>query len=739
MTEHRQRGKSASAHGVAVAGRNDSETRPAIATRVEMVLPGLSIDRSVAMGVAWGVVAWSAYALVEYLLCSVVPLLSAERAVFTPLNWTLTAWLFNAYWIIGALAGGLCGTLAARLSATTSDRAREDRLRFAVIFSLLVAVLLTILTAPRLQYGARTVLAVDIALLSVSVWVLVQPGSRLAPWVRIPPLLLVTFIQLPVWLGAEVFGRSGSLLRRSVMILASGAILAAGYYLKRFRDWSPTRHLSVNLALLMVVVVASAVISGRNRAIPAPPSQLGADPGTPPVILVSFDTTRADHLSVYGYPRKTTPHLEQLSRQATVYTNAVAASDWTLPSHASMFTGVYPSWHRARSFGVNPNVLQPLDETFPTLASILKDRGVFTVGVAANKAFLPPEWGMGRGFQSYNVQAPVEVLSQVYTYNLRQGIRRLLSCCIDTGSFDTQYRPAVEVNGDVISAVEDRAVRDRSFFLFVNYMDAHTPFVAPVPKGVSLPSGRGAPHFQEHMQFAEDVLYGHAPYPQSALSLTVERYDAGIAAEDEGLGEIIGWLKRRGLFDRALIIVTADHGEAFGEHNMAAHGISTYQDQVHVPMIIKFPGQSQPRQVADLVSHVDILPTVLATLGIPSPSHVQGVSLLDDRGLSGRTVFAESFPSRPGRPPIPRFDRTERAVRVGGYKLIVSDKGKHELFDLSQDPLELHNLTARNLAEAQPIEEALRKWIGLIPVQTKRTRLQNQQQMDRLRGLGYVH
>jgi arylsulfatase A-like enzyme len=712
-----------------------SEADLPVRTRVEMVIPGFSLDRSLAMGVAWGVVAWSAYAMVEHVLCSIVPLFSAERSVFTPLNWTLTAWLFNAYWMMGAIAGGICGAVVSRIP---SGRASDDRPRLAGNISLYVAVLLAVLTVPKFQYGARTVIAIATALLLVTAWVLARPGSRLAPWVRIPPLLLVLLIQLPVWLGAEVLGMSGSLTRRSIMFLISAAILSGSYFLNRFRDWSPTRHLSANLAVLLVIVAGSAFISGRNRAIPLPPAALAMDPGTPPVVLISLDTTRADHLSLYGYSRKTTPHLEQLAQNATVYTNAVSAADWTLPSHASMFTGVYPSWHGARNYAVEPHVIEPLDGSFQTLASILGDRGVFTAGVAANKAFLSPEWGLGRGFQSFNVQSPVEVMSQMYTYNLRQGIRRLLSCFIDTGSFDTQYRSADDVNGDVFSTMEDRRVRDRSFFLFVNYMDAHAPFIASVPKGVSLPSGSGAPQLVEHMKFAKDMLDGVAPYPEPARRLSVERYDVGIAAEDEAVGDLVAWLKRRGLFDRALIIVTADHGEAFGEHHLANHGFGTYQDQVHVPLIIKYPGQAQPRTVTELVSHVDLLPTVLATLGISKPAHLQGMPLLNDSALSGRTVFAESFPNRPGTIPNPHFDRIERTVRAGNLKLIVSDKGKRELFDLSQDPLELHNLTARNLPEAQPLDNALRQWIGAIPARAKQAAPASQQQMDRLKGLGYV-
>ena len=705
--------------------------------RVAIIIPAITIDYPIAMGAAWGVAAFSAYALVEYFIFAVWPLFTTGGAVLTPGNWRLTTWLLNSYWVLGALAGALFGALASRLPETAGP-ASKLRPRLAASFSLYLAVVLNILTGPALQYGARTVLVLATGMLLATGWALLRPDIKLASWVCLPPLLAALFIQLPVWIGSE-FLNLPALVRRPLTLLIAISVLAAGRLFARSHDRSPARHLAVSLTLLFLVVGASAGLSGKNRSIPSPPSTFAADPGTVPVVLVSLDTTRADHLSVYGYPRRTTPNLEELARHATLYTDLVAASDWTLPSHASIFTGMYPSWHGAHLQSLHPLIMQPLGASLPTLAGILKNRGVFTVGVAANKGFLAPAWGLSRDFQSFNVQTPVEVLAPRSTYYLRNGIRRLLSCCINTEEFDAQCRTASEINSDVIAATEDRQVRERSFFLFVNYMDAHTPYVADGPEGMTLPSGRGAPEYARHMQMEQDIVEGKSTYPEAARARIIERYDVGIAAEDAAVGDLIGWLKRRGLYDRALILITGDHGEAFGEHHLAAHGVGTYQDQIHVPLIVKYPNQSAAEVVTAPVSHVDILPTVLETLSLPVPAAVQGRPLpRTAKDVPARNVFSESFPNSPFGSPTTRFDRTEVAIRSGVYKLIVSDRGKHELFDLSKDPGELHNLTARSIPEAAALETALREWTRQAPARQQTPSIDAAQEMRSLKGLGYV-
>jgi arylsulfatase A-like enzyme len=698
---------------------------------VEVVHPAITLDRSLALGAAWGVVAWSAYGLVEFVLCAIWPLFTTNQAVFTPLNWKLTSWLFNSYWVLGATSGGLLGMLARRLPAS------ENRSRLAGAFGLYFALLMHLLTGTSLDKNSGAVLILDSLLCAATAWSLLRPDSRLANWTMPSPLLAALLILGPTWISADVIG-VGVWRRRSGAVLLTVTLFAAARWLNRFRAWSPTPHLAVNLAALGLVIAASAALSGMNRSLPPSPRAPASDPGTTPVILVTFDTTRADHLSAYGYSRKTTPYLEEFARGATLYTNSVSASDMTLSSHGSMFTGLYPSWHGAHVYSANPVTIHPLDLSVPTLAGVLASRGVFTAAVAANNAFLTREWGLARGFQSFDVQTPVQVLSFERTHYLRHGIRRLLSCCLNTLPFDALYRGAAEVNNDVIGIMEDRAVRKRSFFLFVNYMDAHTPYVAPLAGGSTLPDGHGAPDLPEYRELTLKLLRDGRPFPPVARERMIERYDAGIAAEDAAFRELTGWLKRRDLYDRAMIIVTADHGEAFGEHGLSGHGVGTYQHQSHVPLLIKYPRQTAGAVVTAPVSHVDLLPTIFDTLGIPFPAEVHGRSLRNPEALAGRAVYTESFPAKVTPTLIVSLDRVQRAIRQGSLKLIVASSGTRQLFDLSRDPEEQHNLIAIAPTEGERLDAAMREWIRLMPDTTARP-VQNEQQMRLLKGLGYVH
>ena len=260
--------------------------------RVAVVFPAITVDSRVAAGVGWGVVTWLAYALVEYVLCCILPLLSTDRAVFVSLNWSLTAWLFNAYWILGAAAGAMCGlALAGRRGATTI------RLRLACMFSLYVALLLNFLCFPRLDHGAKVFLAMDAVLVLATGWVLLRPHSRLVPWLRLPPLAAALLVVGPSWMANDLIGTPVVLLRRLSLFLLVAGILIASRLLNRYRDWGPLSHLSGTLALLLLTVGASAMVSGGNRVLPPSPTNLAKDPGLAPVVLVTFDTTRADHAS----------------------------------------------------------------------------------------------------------------------------------------------------------------------------------------------------------------------------------------------------------------------------------------------------------------------------------------------------------------------------------------------------------------------------------------------------------
>jgi arylsulfatase A-like enzyme len=707
---------------------------------VEVLHPALVISRPVALGAVWGVTMWSAYGLLEYFLYSVIPLFTRPGAVFTPANWRLNALIFDSYWILGALTGAVAGWLAHRwsVSSVAGMEARLDLTRLPGTLSLLLGVVLNLLTAFPLGRSAILILVMAIALGSATIWALARPKSRAAQLLQVHPVILSMLVLGPTWLSTDPLESAGLIWKGAAILLLIGGLIAVSALMRLGKAWSGSRHLITYLAVITIVTGGCAILSGAHRARATVTAPAVADPGGPPVILVSLDTTRADHLSLYGYRRPTSPRLADFAKGATLYTDAMAASDMTLASHASIFTGVYPSWHGAHPYSVDPPVVRPLDEKLPTLAGILGSKGYFTAGIAANSVFLVPKWGLNRGFQIFDVQSAIEILGFDRRFNMRHGIRRLLDCCMDTSGFDAVFRHSDEVNQYTISILEEPAIRSRSLFLFVNYMDAHAPYVSTPPYNTMFLGADKTLDYPRQKVLERDFLQNGHRLSESQRARLEAQYDGGLASQDASFGQLIDLLKSRGIYDRALIIVTADHGEAFGERGMMEHGVGVSEDQVHVPLVIKYPNQVTAAVVKQPVSHVDLLPTILDVVGYPAPTYAQGLSLRHPEELGKREIIAESFPNLFFAAWRPKLVRTERAVRAGSLKLTLSTSGKNELYDLAQDKDELHNLRALGHPAAQNLDALLRGWIrrapsGVLPMAGK-----NANELRLLKGLGYV-
>ena len=215
----------------------------------------------------------------------------------------------------------------------------------------------------------------------------------------------------------------------------------------------------------------------------------------------------------------------------------------------------------------------------------------------------------------------------------------------------------------------------------------------------------------------------------------ISQYDGAIAYVDSNLGVLILELKRLGVFDNTLIVIASDHGEAFGERNLMEHWVSVYQNQVHVALVIKYPHQRQQRLVATRVSQVDVLPTVLRSVGLNVPPGVEGRSLQEPGARADRAILSESF-SR-GAEFNHRLDRLERALFVGNMKLIVSTTGKRELYDLAQDPGETRNLFGRDDQVSGALVKRLATWLKQIPPSRSGERKSDADTL-RLRSLGYM-
>jgi choline-sulfatase len=368
-----------------------------------------------------------------------------------------------------------------------------------------------------------------------------------------------------------------------------------------------------------------------------------ATPRARNLVLITIDTLRADRVGAYGYGRARTPHLDALAASGVVFEHAYAAAPVTLPSHATILTGLYPPGHGARDNGMK------MSEKPSTLATDLKARGFRTAAFVA--AFpLDHQFGLARGFDAYSDRLPR-----------------------DPSGRQANERPAAEVVTEAIA------------WLHLAPGTAH-----PAPS--TQHSAPGDPFFLWIHLFEP-----HAPYEGDPSRPVADRYDEEIATADRELGRLLDALGEQ----RAdtLIVATGDHGEAFGEHGEYSHSIFIYDTTLHVPLIITGPGLA-PRRVADAVTLADIAPTAIAMLGFNgagSMPQVDGIDLsstVAGRPTGERELYAESFA------PLVEFGWAPlRSIRAGAWKYIAAPTP--ELYDLARDAGEQHNVVDANAAAAR--------------------------------------
>jgi len=465
------------------------------------------------------------------------------------------------------------------------------------------------------------------------------------------------------------------------------------------------RRDAVRLAAIALVAVAAGAIWGKPLSI-APlddtRAQLAVAPASAPdVFLISMDTTRADHMSTYGYERETSPNLTALAADGLNFTQARSPAQWTVPGHASMLTGMYPSRHGAHYVGgwtSGPAIygrrrVFPLGDDKTTLAEVLRERGWATGGFVANFANLFRGFGMAQGFQHYEDHPGLLLRPIPHVVGFMQQFAPAF--------MKKPFRSAQEINAAVLSWM-DGVPAGRPAFVFMNYLEPHH-WIAAAPYDL------WARDLPNAARLARKGLFTHAVpanLSKEERDFVTANYDGQILAMDAALGELVAELKRRGRYDNALIVVTADHGELLGEHDIVGHGgRMMYEGLLRVPMVVKMPGKDGAKAVIDNpVQLVDILPTVLQAIGAPLPTGVQGAPL--------QQVARNSIAEEHINPEFVSFygDVYNRALRViydGPYKLITTSRGERYLFDLAADPGESKDLAAADGQRTARMEEEL--------------------------------
>lgn len=417
------------------------------------------------------------------------------------------------------------------------------------------------------------------------------------------------------------------------------------------------------------------------------------------VILISIDTLRQDRLGAYGYDRPTTPHLDALAARGVLFENATAPSSWTVPSHVSLLTGLYPHSHGATGR------VQSMNQTVVPLASWLGSFGYDTGGVV-NFVLLGRSRGFARGFDAFEV------------------VRRPLP------------EPAAPLVNEKALAWLDQP-RDRPFFLFVHHYDVHSDYAPKEAyrKMFVRPYEGIATGATDQLKAARSGRVELGPADAQHLS---DLYDAEIRQIDDELGRFFQELERRGHLENTIVLLTSDHGEEFLEHGRFLHGWSLYKELVQVPLLIAGPGIPHGLRVTEPVSLVDIFPTVTGLLGIEAPPVVEGIDL--SQAWRGRAPLPTS------RPVFFETDwwlgradgEWKRAVQRGPWKLhYAHPQQAWELYDLASDPGEHEDLAAREPEHGAALRALLAPRLGDSSATTPRVE-PSADEMEQLRALGYV-
>ena len=461
----------------------------------------------------------------------------------------------------------------------------------------------------------------------------------------------------------------------------------------RFRETAYTRKGEELLRAAGALIPAwgAPVLDTRRRA-----------SSRPNVLLVSVDCLRADHVGAYGYERETTPVIDAMAEEGVVFGDVVSVSSWTLPTHMSMLTGVMPAQHGASRTSKR-------DGRVPALPEVFAEAGYEALGVVSG-SYLSQAFGFEEGFDVYHV--------------------------LKDGPADDVVDRAIELLGE--------GARDR--FLFVHFFDAHWPYWAP---------GRYARRFTEMPDDAagimRKVVQRDPPKDGSEIQFLTNLYDAEIAFVDHELGRLFSVLKDKGIYDDTIIVVTADHGEGFYEHEQWQHSEILYNEVTSIPLIVKWPGGSPRGSYEGMVTQLHIFPTLLEAASLNSPHAHPGLGSFLESGEGdavGVAVSEITWEPNERRGPAMRI-----AVRQGDLKYIAELRGekgeslvseivREELYDVSIDPGEQHNLLPDAATEAQE----LRAWMRAYLEEVRRWQagrrgekvVLDDELRERLRALGYV-
>ena len=612
-----------------------------------------------------------------------------------------------AYAVIGAILGAVLGWFRTRAKRPAQDL----RKAFARdLFSVLFLVVFTLAAGYGPGYVRRAETPVQEALGFLIGLAVVYVVFRFLAWV----------------LGRLLTARPVSFVLERAPWKPLGALAAAGLVL---------------FALLPPLFAPS----------PPPPSPPDGRPpaGAPNVLMIVLDAARADRFSCYGYAKPTTPEIDRIAADALLFEQAISAGVYTLPGHASLFTGAPSSVH-----GANGDHLQ-LDPSMTTLAEILDRNGYVTAGFS-NNPWVAACSSLSQGFRHFEDHwrwsgfEPLSLLLRTW-----DGMKAFWCRGKTEGGADYTF-PRVLQWIEEIRSTEWPDGEPRPYFVFINLMETHFPLTyRPDYSDAFMGPGDTSSDLMRTNQDRFKVLCDPTYMDDEAYRRYGVLYDGELRFADHYLGEFVRGLARRGWLDDTLLVIPADHGEAIGDHGLFSHRQSVYDELTRVPLILRHPRIAPAgRRIKTRVQTFDRVRTILDFVGIEEPLPPDAVlarNLLaepdGDRWIVSEEESAEwaakLAPKLAAKIDPSRVRKRFKALYSGDMKYIWESEGGNELYALAEDPRERHNLAAKRPDEAARMERALETWLRRLPANRMDNAEERGLEVDRetqrqLRSLGYI-
>ncbi len=485
-------------------------------------------------------------------------------------------------------------------------------------------------------------------------------------------------------------------------------------------------------AVIVSMVALGLLLIGFVNPYKSPPQKKAGGENKPNIILIVLDTVRADHLSVYGYDRPTTPVLERMASEGVLFENAFATGPWTIPSHASFFTGLYPGVHRCTHERLW------LDRDHLTLAEQLRDRGYVTLGYSNNPLvgrLSKLDAGFDRFVEGWELKPSIFVAAGLLYWFFPEVFPA------DAGAATTWRR--------VDPWLHDLSGSGSPFFIFINYMEAHHPYTRHPEAMVFFSSEKRAYERLRRIKIdfhAWSVGRGRINAQKSATIKTL--YDGEIHYLDSQVGKILDTLEETGLDRNTAVIVMSDHGELFGAHGVWGHDRTLYHPLIHVPLIVRFPGTlPKGKRVQEPMSLITLPQIVLALqegkgmnglMSAATPENLSSQGLMAEvmRPIRFMAIVKDRFPGHD----VDKMDRRQKALIRYPWKLVWDSKGEDMLYNIKENPAETSNKRREHYGRYHRMMMAVDEYRAAIPEPGEPEPMppMDPQTRKRLRALGYV-